>query len=61
MRRELEDKRKKEQKKAEAAARRKADEAKKLAKGKTPPSELFAGSSDYSKYDERGVPTHDAG
>lgn len=59
--RELEEKRKKEQKKAEAAARRQAEEAKKLAKGKTPPNELWSASEEYSQYDERGVPTHDAG
>jgi len=47
----------KEAKKAEAAAKAAALEAQR----KIPPSELFKGETDkYSKFDEKGLPTHDA-
>ena len=47
----------KEKKKAEAAAKAAALEAQR----KMPPSELFRGETDkYSKFDDKGMPTHDA-
>merc|ERR1712111_168641 len=47
----------KEAKKAEAAAKAAALEAQR----KIPPSELFKGETDkYSKFDDKGMPTHDA-
>merc|ERR1712066_799757 len=47
----------KKAKKAEAAAKAAALEAQK----KIPPSELFTGETDkYSKFDEKGMPTHNA-
>ena len=49
---------------AEAKARQKAEraaaEAEKAAKNRVPPSELFKGDSKYSKFDDKGIPTHGA-
>ncbi|TPX32432.1 cysteine---tRNA ligase [Synchytrium microbalum] len=46
-------------KKEEAARAAAAKRAERLAKGATPPSELFR-TSEYSRWDEKGIPTHDA-
>jgi cysteinyl-tRNA synthetase len=46
----------------EKAARKAANEAariERLQKGRKPPTELFVGQEDYSKWDEDGIPTHD--
>ncbi|XP_037854784.2 cysteine--tRNA ligase, cytoplasmic isoform X3 [Chlorocebus sabaeus] len=51
----------KRKKKEEAARRKQEQEAAKLAKMKIPPSEMFLSETDkYSKFDENGLPTHDA-
>ncbi|XP_008582409.1 PREDICTED: cysteine--tRNA ligase, cytoplasmic [Galeopterus variegatus] len=51
----------KRKKKEEAARKKQEQEAAKLAKMKIPPSEMFLSESDkYSKFDENGLPTHDA-
>uniref|UniRef100_A0A4X1U3R9 Cysteine--tRNA ligase, cytoplasmic n=2 Tax=Sus scrofa TaxID=9823 RepID=A0A4X1U3R9_PIG len=51
----------KRRKKEEAARKRQEQEAAKLAKMKVPPGEMFLSESDkYSKFDENGLPTHDA-
>ncbi|XP_047372748.1 cysteine--tRNA ligase, cytoplasmic isoform X1 [Sciurus carolinensis] len=51
----------KRRKKEEAARRKQEQEAAKLARMKIPPSEMFLSESDkYSKFDENGLPTHDA-
>lgn len=50
----------KRRKKEEAARKKQEQEAAKLAKMKTPPSEMFRSETDkYSKFDENGLPTHD--
>ncbi|XP_037373291.1 cysteine--tRNA ligase, cytoplasmic isoform X2 [Talpa occidentalis] len=50
----------KSRKKEEAARRRQEQEAAKLARMRTPPSEMFLAETDkYSKFDENGMPTHD--
>ncbi|KAJ3036550.1 hypothetical protein HDV00_002571 [Rhizophlyctis rosea] len=57
--RELEKQREKEER-ARVAAQKKAE---KLAKGATPPTEMFkdeAGRKEYSEWDEQGIPTKDA-
>ncbi|XP_074227594.1 cysteine--tRNA ligase, cytoplasmic isoform X1 [Camelus bactrianus] len=63
--REREEKRRAEEekrrKKEDAARKRQEQEAAKLAKMKIPPSEMFLSETDkYSKFDENGLPTHDA-
>lgn len=51
----------KRRKKEDAARKRQEQEAAKLAKMKIPPSEMFLSETDkYSKFDENGLPTHDA-
>ncbi|XP_014651248.1 PREDICTED: cysteine--tRNA ligase, cytoplasmic isoform X1 [Ceratotherium simum simum] len=51
----------KKKKKEEAARKKQEQEAAKLAKMKIPPHELFLSENDkYSKFDENGLPTHDA-
>ncbi|KAM4845890.1 cysteine--tRNA ligase, cytoplasmic isoform 2-T2 [Thomomys bottae] len=51
----------KRRKKEEAARKKQEQEAAKLAKMKIPPSEMFLSERDkYSKFDESGLPTHDA-
>ncbi|XP_004599311.2 cysteine--tRNA ligase, cytoplasmic isoform X1 [Ochotona princeps] len=51
----------KRRRREEAARKKQEQEAAKLAKMKTPPSEMFLSESDkYSKFDENGLPTHDA-
>ncbi|KAM5316950.1 cysteine--tRNA ligase, cytoplasmic [Glossophaga mutica] len=48
-------------KKEEAARKKQEQEAAKLAKMRIPPSELFLSERDkYSRFDENGLPTHDA-
>ncbi|XP_053141465.1 cysteine--tRNA ligase, cytoplasmic isoform X2 [Hemicordylus capensis] len=48
-------------KKEEAARKKQEQEAAKLAKMKIPPGEMFKSETDkYSKFDENGLPTHDA-
>ena len=59
--REAEQKRVKELKKLAAAEKRAALEAAKLEKGKIRPTDMFRLCKDYTMFDDRGVPTHDAG
>lgn len=58
-RRRVEEERRK--KKEEALRKKQEQEAAKLAKMRVPPSELFLSERDkYSRFDENGLPTHDA-
>lgn len=52
--------RKKADQKAAAQAAAEAKRIEKLEKGRVPPSELFRNNTEYSKWDEAGLPTHDA-
>ncbi|KAA1121666.1 hypothetical protein PGTUg99_014068 [Puccinia graminis f. sp. tritici] len=48
----------KEQKLREIKAENERKKLEKLMKGKTPPEEMFKGSTEFSRFDQNGVPTH---
>mmetsp|Transcript_10111 Transcript_10111/g.8632 ORF Transcript_10111/g.8632 Transcript_10111/m.8632 type:complete len:139 (-) Transcript_10111:70-486(-) len=55
----LEEKEKKEQEKKKKEEEKKKKEAELEAKSKIPPAEFLKNDELYSKYDEKGIPTHD--
>jgi hypothetical protein len=59
----LEIKEEKERKKREAAAERARLEAERAAAARVPPEQLFVNDAAYAgfKFDDKGMPTHDAG
>ncbi|TPX51747.1 cysteine---tRNA ligase [Synchytrium endobioticum] len=64
LRAQREEKRQKElervQKKEEAARLAAAKKAERLAKGATPPNQMFRNPAEFSRWDDKGIPTHDA-
>lgn len=47
-------------KKQQAQAQAAKQEAEKIERAKVPATEMFRGASEYSKFDDQGIPTHDA-